>query len=395
MRILTVGNMYPPHHLGGYELMWRSSARQLRAAGHRVRVLTTDYATPCPDPAIPEDTEIDRGLRWYWRDHAWPKLSLRERLRLERHNLDLLDRHLDELRPDAIGWWSMGGMSLGMIDRAFARGVPGAGIVVDDWLLYAPIVDQWGRTAALPRRARTLLSSPLTFRSRARFDRELEWVFVSGVVRDHARDAGWKLPAHTVAHGGVDAELFATAPAEPWRGRLLLVGRLEERKGVHVAIAAIARLPGMTLTVIGAGDERYRRRLEQEAAELGVSDRVSFEICDREQLPAAYAAHDAVLFPVQWKEPFGLVPLEAMAVGRPVVATGTGGSGEYLEDGVNCLLYAPPEDPETLAGAVRRLASDPELRQKLRDGGARTAGRLSQDAFNRQVELALGRAVDG
>ncbi len=57
-------------------------------------------------------------------------------------------------------------------------------------------------------------------------------------------------------------------------------------------------------------------------------------------MPAELAAADALLFPVQWEEPWGLVPLEAMASGTPVVATGTGGSGEYLRDGDNCLVYA-------------------------------------------------------
>jgi hypothetical protein len=85
-----------------------------------------------------------------------------------------------------------------------------------------------------------------------------------------------------------------------------------------------------------------------------------------------YAAHDAVLFPVTWAEPWGLVPLEAMAVGTPVIATGTGGSAEYLSDEGNALLAAPG-DPEALAGAVRRLAADAGLRARLAEAGRRTA----------------------
>ena len=56
----------------------------------------------------------------------------------------------------------------------------------------------------------------------------------------------------------------------------------------------------------------------------------------RAELRDVYAAADVVVFPVQWNEPWGLVPLEAMSVGRPVVASGTGGSAEYLRDGENC-----------------------------------------------------------
>ena len=80
MRILAVGNMYPPHHLGGYELIWRSAVRRICAArGHEVRVLTTDYRHPAPDPSIPEDPDVHRELRWYWHDHEFPPLSLRAR----------------------------------------------------------------------------------------------------------------------------------------------------------------------------------------------------------------------------------------------------------------------------------------------------------------------------
>jgi glycosyltransferase involved in cell wall biosynthesis len=77
-----------------------------------------------------------------------------------------------------------------------------------------------------------------------------------------------------------------------------------------------------------------------------------------------YAAHDCVLFPVRWEEPWGLVPLEAMAVGRPVVATGTGGSAEYLRDAGNCLLH-PPGDAAALAQQLRAaLALDPQARRR-------------------------------
>ena len=63
MRILTVGNMYPPHHLGGYELMWRSAVAHHRAAGHDVRVLTTDWHEHYVDASTPEDADVHRELR--------------------------------------------------------------------------------------------------------------------------------------------------------------------------------------------------------------------------------------------------------------------------------------------------------------------------------------------
>jgi glycosyltransferase involved in cell wall biosynthesis len=86
------------------------------------------------------------------------------------------------------------------------------------------------------------------------------------------------------------------------------------------------------------------------------------------------------------------VPLEAMAVGRPVVATGSGGSGEYLRDGENCLIYAPRASAAALAAAVKRLARDERLRARLRKSGFETAARYAESRYNEAIEHALEQA---
>jgi glycosyltransferase involved in cell wall biosynthesis len=101
-------------------------------------------------------------------------------------------------------------------------------------------------------------------------------------------------------------------------------------------------------------------------------------------LPPVYDDHDAVLFPARWDEPWGLVPLEAMARGRPVVATGTGGSAEYLRDGDNALLVARG-DAGALAAAIDRLAADAPLRSRLREAGLATAREHTAERFNAAV----------
>ncbi|MCW2967332.1 MAG: hypothetical protein JWM71_1104, partial [Solirubrobacteraceae bacterium] len=112
----------------------------------------------------------------------------------------------------------------------------------------------------------------------------------------------------------------------------------------------------------------------------------------RAELPAAYAAADAVVFPVVWDEPWGLVPLEAMALGRPVAATGAGGSGEYLRDGENALLFAPG-DAQGLAAALTRMADQDGLRQHLVATGRRTAAAHTDVVFHAAVERHLAAAV--
>src|SRR3954452_21622180 len=120
VRVLAVGNMYPPHHLGGYELVWRSAVRHLRSLGHDVRVLTTDFRLP--DPTEPEDDDVHRELRWWWRDHAFPHLSPRECLQIARHNARVLTRRLENV--DLVRWWSMGGISMPLLERVRRRGLP-------------------------------------------------------------------------------------------------------------------------------------------------------------------------------------------------------------------------------------------------------------------------------
>ena len=385
MRILTAGNMYPPHHLGGYELTWRSAVGHLRGAGHRVRVLTTDYRNPAPDPDIAEDPDIHRELRWYWRDHEFPRLSPKERMAVERHNGRILDRHLAELRPDAVNWWAMGGMSLSLIERVRKRGLPAVGVVGDDWMVYGPKVDAWTR---LMRRLGPL--APHLDLS------NVIWLFNSDATRRRGLESGFRLDHAEVAHPGIDGELFRPAPEPEWGWRLLCVGRIDERKGIDAAVEALALLPDEArLTVLGSGDDDYLGELRRLCTDLGVEARVEFGRRAREELAAAYADADVLLFPVRWEEPWGLVPLEAMAVGTPVVATGTGGSGEYLRNGENALVVGRGAGPEQFAAAVRRLASEPALRTRLRAGGLRTATRFTERGYNVQIEAALARAAGG
>lgn len=390
MRILTVGNMFPPHHLGGYELTWQSSVAHLRRAGHKVRVVTTNYMNSAVPPGG-ADRDVHRQLRWYWRDHRFPRIGPAARLRLERHNARVLGDHLEELGPDVVAWWAMGGMSLSLIDQVRRAGVPAVGVVGDQWLAYGPRVDAWTRAARRlgpigPPVARAAgIPAPVDLASAA------YWLFGSRFLRDGAAAAlGTGLANSAVAHPGIDAGAFAPDGERDGAVRLLYVGRIDPRKGLATAIAALAELPATAnLRIVGGGDADHARELESQARSLGLSDRVELTSpVGHDKLGDVYRAADALVFPVTWPEPWGLVPLEAMACGTPVIATGTGGSGEYLDDGKNSLLFGPG-DPEGLARCVTRLAGDAALRRRLRAEGLATAARHTEDAYNGAIEQAL------
>jgi D-inositol-3-phosphate glycosyltransferase len=169
---------------------------------------------------------------------------------------------------------------------------------------------------------------------------------------------------------GVDLSLFRPEGprADVWpvgSVKLLCLGRIVERKGIQTVIAALAEVPGAGLVVAGGPDpsdlesDGEVRRLRAVAREHGVQDRVRFLGCvDKERAAVLLRSADA-LVTVPWYEPFGIVPLEAMACGTPVIASAVGGMLDTVVPGVTG-VHVPPRRPEVLAQAVRELTRTPD-----------------------------------
>ncbi|HEY2214439.1 MAG TPA: glycosyltransferase, partial [Acidimicrobiales bacterium] len=207
------------------------------------------------------------------------------------------------------------------------------------------------------------------------------FTFLSEFTRVASRAASpWHYPIDPVIYPGIDRSMFPPpAPTDdrPWGWKLLYTSRLDARKGADTLLRAMTRLPEeATLSMLGRGEPAEQARLTALANELGLGGRVRIEGIERSALAEAYRSHDCFIFPSEWPEPFGMVPLEAMACGTPVVATGVGGSGEFLVDGTNCLRFEPGNEV-ALAAAITRLAEDEHLRRSLR-----TNGWVSADQFD-------------
>jgi glycogen synthase len=391
--VLTVGNLYPPHHFGGYEIVWHSAVEHLRARGHEVRVLTTDTRTGSPD-AVDED-DIHRELRWTLHDGRFETVSRGERFGIARHNHKALERHLDGFRPHVVSWWAMGGLTLGMLETVRRRNLPAVAFVHAEWLDWGRWADPWapafrGRRSRLVPLVELLTRIPVE----PKFAEAARYVFVSEHTRQHALSLGLGLDDTGIAHSGIHADFLDPAPETDWQWRLLYVGRLDPNKGIDTAIEAMRYLPVQArLEIVGGWDSAEEARLRGLAADAGVAERVHFAgQAGRSDIVEAYGHADAVVFPVRWAEPWGLVPLEAMGRGCPVVATGRGGSAEFLRDEQNCLLF-DADDAEALAAALSRLGSDEALRARLRRGGLETAARHTEAVFNEAVEEELTRAA--
>ena len=181
---------------------------------------------------------------------------------------------------------------------------------------------------------------------------------------------------------GVDIARFTPGgPAEPRRAdrhRLVAASRLVERKGIGDVVAALAEVPDAELHVAGGPERRSLEadpeaaRLRRLAAEYGVEDRLVLRgRVGRDEMPALLRSADAVVC-APWYEPFGIVPLEAMACGAPVVATAVGGQIDSVVDGVTG-VHVPPREPAALAAALRDLLDHPEHRRDLGAAGVRRA----------------------
>ena len=192
-----------------------------------------------------------------------------------------------------------------------------------------------------------------------------------GLVRDRV----------SIVPCGVDTSVFTprgTVAPRSARPRLLVLGRLVERKGQDDAVRALAAVPEAELVVVGGPPaaeldaDPEVRRLRAVAAEAGVADRLVFTgAVARADVPAWVRSADVVLA-VPWYEPFGITPLEAMACGRPVVATAVGGLVDTVADGVTGDLV-PPRDPERLGEALAALLADDERRAAYGAAGVKRA----------------------
>ena len=167
--------------------------------------------------------------------------------------------------------------------------------------------------------------------------------------------------------------LHAPSPQPAHAFTLLFVGRLRYYKGLDTLIRALPQIPAR-LVVVGTGP--MEAEWKALAEELGVAARISWlgEVSD-DDLPAVYHAAGLFVLPASHKsEAFGLVQVEAMAAGLPVVCTELGTGTSYVNlDGVTGLVV-PPRDPDGLAAAINALIADPERRTALGRAAQKRAG---------------------
>jgi len=217
---------------------------------------------------------------------------------------------------------------------------------------------------------------------------------------DYLRDVAlrWGLdPARVSVLPNPAPEVPVLPPSEQLRAELGLdgfvlafAGRLGPQKALGATLEAVAAVPGVTVVLAGDGPDRLA--LERRATELGLETRARFlGSVSRAHVLRLFRAADASVLSSAW-ENFPHTVVEALAVGCPVIGTSVGGVPEVVRDGDNGLLV-PPNDASALAGAIRRLLEDGDLRRRLAEAAPTSVADYTEEAVFTRIEGELERAI--
>ena len=169
------------------------------------------------------------------------------------------------------------------------------------------------------------------------------------------------------------------------RPRVLFCGRFAYFKGIPNLLNAMALLPEYSLIMVGDG--KKRQETEEQIDKLGLRDRVVLAgLQTGEFYRAFFHVADIFAFPSTWPESFGIVGLEALSAGLPLVTTEIwAGSSYYNEDGKTGLIV-PPQDPQALADAIKKILSDPELHKMMSENARRRADKFALERMPERYE---------
>ncbi|MCD8220393.1 MAG: glycosyltransferase [Ruminococcus sp.] len=354
LHVLQVNKAYYPH-IGGIETLVRSFSKSLQQRGAEVRVLVCQESrskgADCVVDGVPVHYASSLGTYF-----SCPlSISFLRKFRQMAKWADVIEMHM----PFPLG------------DLAcLLSGYHGA--VVIAW--HSDVV----RQKKLMRFYRPLLM---------RFLRRADAVIVAtqGHIDSSPILSQFREKCRVIPYG-IDVDAYRSVPREPILRqhqrdpksvRVLFVGRFVYYKGIEVLLDAFGRVHGCELFLVGRGTAEMQAKLAQMAQEEQITDRVHFlGNLEEQQLRAAFADCEIFVLPsVANSEAFGIVQLEAMVYGKPVINTALSTGVPYVSVDGETGLAVPPENPEALAKAIQKLADDPVLRAAY---GAAAAKRVEQ-----------------
>jgi len=409
MRILLLSNLYPPHVLGGAEILARDYVINLEELGHEVVVLTSSYGLP----AAQQDGNIWRTLHYAPAAHFDPNRRLWRQINLlpdyyqsfhNAANVKELQRVITATKPDVLYVWEITGIGLNSMLKALnAVNLPVVFHLGNYWLHYT-LSPQTEQTRLQTRWLKKMLIGrvpSLTYTS---------LIAVSQSVKQEYAGAGCDAERIEVIYNGIDARFLNTPRNEDENShdttepkvkdiQLIYVGRLHMEKGVMMILQALDILVKeqnryhFHLNIFGDGDEVYIRELEAFVQQKRLVQCVTFHgKVPQDELIKHYDRSDIMLVPSIWKEPFGLVVAEAMARGLPIIASNLGGPSEIVTHDVDGLLIEPGK-VQALVAAILQLSADPAKCKQLGQAARSTVReRFMIEENAKRVEQHLQRA---
>jgi glycogen(starch) synthase len=389
MRVLIANYEFPPVG-GGASKVSYELAKKLVEKGHDVVVLTSRFGN-LPRLQKREGMVIHRV--WSWRKGIHDS-GLRGAFTYLLMALPVLRRILKKERIDVVHYFF--GLPTGLLSL-YSHGIAGKPYIISLRGSDVPLYDRDSRKLMVLHRATRSLSHQIW--------RSASNVFaVSYGLRKLAQESFPDVSVGVI-HNGVDVIDPATLGGrtrEDSRLRLVCVSRLIPRKGVADLLHALALIKNVEcdLTVVGEGPIVVE--LERLAAELGLSERVSFAgYKSAEDVKQYYIDADAFILPTR-SDAFANVILEAMAAALPVIATDVGGVAEAVVDGETGILVEPRQ-PDQLAAAIQVLADDRTLAERYGRSGRERVRRFFTwtinsdryiEAYYEACETDVGRLYD-
>jgi glycosyltransferase involved in cell wall biosynthesis len=387
LRVLFISAFYPPYGIGGWDQLTQELVDGLRNRGHVVQVLTSGFRA---NGRLPGEDHITRALHLqndqvhYRPTYFW----LRRRTDLRR-NLAAVRRLVAAFRPQAAMVHSMWNLSRAVPWQA-EQLLPGrvAYYIADHWPCEPDVDDQFwnsqqqrGGTFGWRRRLAERALRDLARETCVHRLALSNLVLVSQARKQHLITDGLVAAARgCVIYNGVDAQQFSPAEDEIAQPdpALLFAGSLAPHKGLSTLLQSLALVredPAcrqVSLNVAGTAHPHQVRRVQSEIERLGLTRHVKLRgAVPRRQMPSLYRGARAVVIPSICPEGMPRATQEAMACGRPVISTLTGGSVELVVDGVNGLAFEAG-DASQLAAQIRRVWTDPDLARRLGQAARQT-----------------------
>ena len=378
--ILVVANVYPPHFIGGAELVAHRHACIMRDAGHRVIVLAGEARPTGARHSVLQDTyeglQVHR-VQLEAVDYSSDFVSFHHP-EVERYFASLLALH----RPNVVHFHNLNGLSTGIISQAARAGAVTVLTAHDYWgfchrntlLLRSgrlctdrtacadcQMYIHDGRGCTIPMRMRNDFIA-LQFRALDRI------ICPSAYLAAAYIESGLVSPARTVVlHNGADIRRLSGIRRKPSKGpvRFAYIGNIGLHKGVVTLLEAFAQLcrngKSATLSIVGEGEQR--EALQRMAGALGIASRVRFTgKVDNRHVERIYKKVDVLVIPSIWPENQPVTIMEAMATGTAVIASRIGGIPEFVEDRKSGLLFDPGNATD-LAMRMQELIELPAMRQ--------------------------------